>query len=85
MSHSSLYLPLSFSHIDQIFHSPGACNFNMGKDQWQEACQLSQDIDDDFDWRVSHRSETPGAGPHSDHSLGQYIYHMILSFFLIGG
>lgn len=77
---------VSFTHIDQIIRSPGACNFNMGKDQWQEACQLSQDFDDDFDWRVSYRSQTPGAGPHSDHSPGQYTYHMIVTFFfLIGG
>ncbi|XP_026219478.1 MAM and LDL-receptor class A domain-containing protein 1 [Anabas testudineus] len=55
---------------DHIFRSPGACNFNMGKDQWQEVCQLSQDLDDDFDWRISHRAETPGAGPHTDHSPG---------------
>ncbi|XP_075308407.1 MAM and LDL-receptor class A domain-containing protein 1 [Odontesthes bonariensis] len=54
---------------DSILDSPGACDFNM-KDQWEESCQLSQDPDDDFDWRISHKTETPGAGPHTDHSPG---------------
>ncbi|XP_067342984.1 MAM and LDL-receptor class A domain-containing protein 1 isoform X2 [Channa argus] len=61
---------------DHILHSPGACNFNM-EDQWQEMCQLSQDPDDDFDWRISHRRETPVIGPYTDHSLdggGHYLY-----------
>ncbi|KAM9839717.1 MAM and LDL-receptor class A domain-containing protein 1 [Aulostomus maculatus] len=53
-----------------ILDSPGACNFNMDEDQWEESCKLSQDTDDDFDWRISRRSETPGAGPHQDHSPG---------------
>lgn len=50
--------------------SPGACNFNMEEDQWEESCQLSQDLDDDFDWRISQKTETPGAGPQTDHSPG---------------
>lgn len=44
----------------------------MGEGQWEEACQLSQDADDDFDWRIGHRTETPGAGPETDHSPGEY-------------
>ncbi|XP_044033161.1 MAM and LDL-receptor class A domain-containing protein 1 isoform X1 [Siniperca chuatsi] len=55
---------------DHIVGLPGACNFNMDENQWEETCQLSQDADDDFDWRIGHRSETPGAGPHTDHSPG---------------
>uniref|UniRef100_A0AAQ5YMQ9 MAM domain-containing protein n=1 Tax=Amphiprion ocellaris TaxID=80972 RepID=A0AAQ5YMQ9_AMPOC len=55
---------------DHIIGSPGACNFNMEEGQWEESCQLSQDADDDFDWRISHKTETPGAGPHTDHSPG---------------
>nr|XP_046227551.1 MAM and LDL-receptor class A domain-containing protein 1 [Scatophagus argus] len=55
---------------DYIFGLPGACSFNMGKNQWEETCQLSQDADDDFDWRIGHQTETPGAGPHGDHSPG---------------
>ncbi|KAG8009528.1 MAM and LDL-receptor class A domain-containing protein 1, partial [Nibea albiflora] len=55
---------------DHIVGLPGACNFNMGEGQWEETCQLSQDADDDFDWRIGHRAETPGAGPETDHSPG---------------
>ena len=58
--------------IDHIFGFPGTCSFNMGKNQWEEACQLFQDTDDDFDWRIGRQSETPGAGPHADHSPGLY-------------
>uniref|UniRef100_A0A3B5B5L7 MAM and LDL receptor class A domain containing 1 n=1 Tax=Stegastes partitus TaxID=144197 RepID=A0A3B5B5L7_9TELE len=54
-----------------VIGSPGACDFNVEDDQWEESCQLSQDPDDDFDWRISHRTETPGAGPHTDHSPGE--------------
>uniref|UniRef100_A0AAX7UIQ1 MAM domain-containing protein n=1 Tax=Astatotilapia calliptera TaxID=8154 RepID=A0AAX7UIQ1_ASTCA len=50
--------------------SPGACSFNMEGDQWKERCQLSQDPDDDFDWRIGSSTETPGAGPITDHSQG---------------
>uniref|UniRef100_A0A8C9YZL1 MAM and LDL receptor class A domain containing 1 n=1 Tax=Sander lucioperca TaxID=283035 RepID=A0A8C9YZL1_SANLU len=49
---------------------PGACNFNMDENQWEDTCQFSQDADDDFDWRIGHRSETPGTGPYADHSPG---------------
>ncbi|CAF94589.1 unnamed protein product, partial [Tetraodon nigroviridis] len=52
---------------DHIFALPGACDFNMEDDQWEAACQLSQDSTDDFDWRIEHRSET---GPQNDHSPG---------------
>ncbi|CAB1349504.1 unnamed protein product, partial [Coregonus sp. 'balchen'] len=31
---------------------PGACNFDMSKDMWEETCQLTQDPDDDLDWRI---------------------------------
>ncbi|XP_027129851.1 MAM and LDL-receptor class A domain-containing protein 1 isoform X2 [Larimichthys crocea] len=55
---------------EHIVGLPGACNFNMGEGQWEETCQLSQDADDDFDWRIGHRTETPGAGPETDHSPG---------------
>uniref|UniRef100_A0A8C4F454 MAM domain-containing protein n=1 Tax=Dicentrarchus labrax TaxID=13489 RepID=A0A8C4F454_DICLA len=48
----------------------GACNFNLDESQWEETCKLSQDTDDDFDWRIGHRRETPGTGPHTDHSVG---------------
>lgn len=65
------FLP-SFSLVDHIVGSPGACNFNMDEKQWEESCQLSQDADDNFDWRIGHQSETPGAGPPADHSPGQY-------------
>uniref|UniRef100_A0A3Q3M1K5 MAM and LDL receptor class A domain containing 1 n=1 Tax=Labrus bergylta TaxID=56723 RepID=A0A3Q3M1K5_9LABR len=44
----------------------------------EDTCQLSQDTDDDFDWRIGRRSETPGAGPPDDHSLegvwGKFLY-----------
>ncbi|XP_039982288.1 MAM and LDL-receptor class A domain-containing protein 1 [Xiphias gladius] len=55
---------------DHIVGLPGACNFNMDENQWEETCQLSQDPDDDFDWRIGHRTETLGTGPHTDHSPG---------------
>ncbi|XP_068160688.1 MAM and LDL-receptor class A domain-containing protein 1 [Antennarius striatus] len=49
---------------------PGACSFNSGENRWEETCQLSQDADDDFDWRIGPQTETPGAGPNMDHSPG---------------
>ncbi|XP_010901050.2 MAM and LDL-receptor class A domain-containing protein 1 isoform X1 [Esox lucius] len=49
---------------------PGACTFNMPADMWEETCKLSQDRDDDLDWRIGQRSETPGTGPSADHSPG---------------
>uniref|UniRef100_A0A8C3AYV8 MAM and LDL receptor class A domain containing 1 n=1 Tax=Cyclopterus lumpus TaxID=8103 RepID=A0A8C3AYV8_CYCLU len=49
---------------------PGACNFNMDENQWEDTCQFSQDTDDDFDWRIGCRTETTGAGPQADHSPG---------------
>ncbi|KAM6908030.1 MAM and LDL-receptor class A domain-containing protein 1 isoform 1-T1 [Lycodopsis pacificus] len=55
---------------EHIVDLPGACNFNMAENQWEDTCQLSQDADDDFDWRIGYRSETPGAGPLADHSPG---------------
>lgn len=66
----SFHLSISFFLADKIISSPGACNFNMEGDQWKERCQLSQDPDDDFDWRIGSSTETPGAGPITDHSQG---------------
>lgn len=68
----TLLLHLSVFVVDHIFGLPGACSFNMDENQWEDTCQLSQDADDDFDWRIGQQSETPGAGPHTDHSPGQY-------------
>uniref|UniRef100_A0A671VVP0 MAM and LDL receptor class A domain containing 1 n=1 Tax=Sparus aurata TaxID=8175 RepID=A0A671VVP0_SPAAU len=48
----------------------GACSFNVDETEWEESCQLAQDADDDFDWRIGRWTETPGAGPHADHSPG---------------
>ncbi|KAI3355325.1 hypothetical protein L3Q82_018179, partial [Scortum barcoo] len=55
---------------DHIVSLPGACNFEVDEYRWEEYCWISQDHDDDFDWRIGHRSETPGAGPPDDHSPG---------------
>ncbi|XP_070842581.1 MAM and LDL-receptor class A domain-containing protein 1 [Chaetodon trifascialis] len=55
---------------DHIAGIPGACSFDMDENQWEQTCQLHQDTDDDFDWRIGHCSETPGAGPQADHSPG---------------
>ncbi|XP_014036210.2 MAM and LDL-receptor class A domain-containing protein 1 isoform X1 [Salmo salar] len=49
---------------------PGACNFDMPKDMWEETCQLTQDPDDDLDWRIGQRRDNPGTGPPFDHSPG---------------
>ncbi|XP_011487300.1 MAM and LDL-receptor class A domain-containing protein 1 [Oryzias latipes] len=60
-----------------IYDLPGACDFNMEEVEWEERCQLFQDADDDFDWRISQRTETPGAGPQTDHSAegaGSFLY-----------
>ncbi|XP_035475409.1 MAM and LDL-receptor class A domain-containing protein 1 isoform X3 [Scophthalmus maximus] len=57
-------------NCDHIVGSPGACNFNMDENQWEDMCQLFQDPDDDFDWRIGHQTETTGGGPHTDHSPG---------------
>lgn len=43
----------------------------MDEKQWEETCRISQDTDDDFDWRIGQQTETPGAGPQTDHSPGQ--------------
>ncbi|KAF3836644.1 hypothetical protein F7725_029202 [Dissostichus mawsoni] len=48
----------------------GICDFNMGAAWWERSCGLDQDSEDDFDWSVGRHSETPGAGPQSDHSPG---------------
>ncbi|XP_026792984.3 MAM and LDL-receptor class A domain-containing protein 1 [Pangasianodon hypophthalmus] len=55
----------------------GACNFNMPEDQWEAACQLVQDQDDDFDWQIGHGRKHQGTGPFTDHSpdgAGSYLY-----------
>ncbi|XP_063768371.1 MAM and LDL-receptor class A domain-containing protein 1 isoform X2 [Eleginops maclovinus] len=48
----------------------GICDFNMGAEWWEYSCGFDQDSEDDFDWMIGCRSETPGAGPPSDHSPG---------------
>ncbi|CAL8292300.1 unnamed protein product [Lota lota] len=55
---------------NHILSMPGACNFNMPADQWEEVCQLTQDKDDDCDWTIAWMSHTPGSGPPGDHSPG---------------
>ncbi|KAM3593244.1 uncharacterized protein V6R79_008413 [Siganus canaliculatus] len=55
---------------DHILSLPGACSFNMKEDEWEKCCHLSQDTDDDFDWRIGRWSENYGAGPPGDHSVG---------------
>ncbi|XP_040023689.2 MAM and LDL-receptor class A domain-containing protein 1 [Gasterosteus aculeatus] len=55
---------------ERVFDLPGACNFNAGERRWEDACQLSQGADDDFDWTIGYRTQTPGAGPEADHSPG---------------
>uniref|UniRef100_A0A8C9QUX0 MAM and LDL receptor class A domain containing 1 n=1 Tax=Scleropages formosus TaxID=113540 RepID=A0A8C9QUX0_SCLFO len=61
-----------------ILALPGACNFNVpDSHSWEEVCQLSQNTDDDFDWKVGHTRETPGTGPTADHSpdgCGKFLY-----------
>ncbi|XP_056155204.1 MAM and LDL-receptor class A domain-containing protein 1 [Lampris incognitus] len=58
------------SDCDHVNRLPGACNFDMPGVRWEETCQLSQDSDDDCDWTIGRRSQTPGTGPYSDHSPG---------------
>ncbi|KAL6097716.1 malrd1 [Pungitius sinensis] len=55
---------------ERVFDLPGACDFNAGEKRWEDACRLSQDADDDFDWTIGYRTQTPGAGPQADHSPG---------------
>ncbi|XP_062297401.1 MAM and LDL-receptor class A domain-containing protein 1 [Scomber scombrus] len=45
---------------NHILSLPGACNFNMADDQWEKSCGLSQEFDDDFDWRISHSAGSRG-------------------------
>ncbi|KAK3546298.1 hypothetical protein QTP70_025705 [Hemibagrus guttatus] len=52
----------------------GACNFNMPEEQWEAACQLVQDQDDDFDWQIGHVGKYQGAGPSTDHSPGSCVF-----------
>ncbi|XP_046708496.1 MAM and LDL-receptor class A domain-containing protein 1 isoform X3 [Silurus meridionalis] len=55
----------------------GACNFNMPEDEWEAACQLVQDQDDDFDWQIGHGNKHQGRGPSTDHSpdgSGSYLF-----------
>ncbi|XP_062336134.1 MAM and LDL-receptor class A domain-containing protein 1 [Osmerus eperlanus] len=64
-------------YCDHILGLPGACNFNMPEDQWEDTCQLSQDPGNDCDWRIGQKSDTPGTGPSGDHSPdggGRYLY-----------
>ncbi|TSL34566.1 MAM and LDL-receptor class A domain-containing protein 1 [Bagarius yarrelli] len=46
----------------------GSCNFNMPEDQWEAACQLVQDQDDDFDWQIGNSNKHQATGPSTDHS-----------------
>lgn len=50
----------------------------MEEEEWEERCQLFQDAEDDFDWRIGRRTETPGAGPQSDHSAGLFFFKVYL-------
>lgn len=50
----------------------GSCNFNKPEDQWEAACQLVQDQDDDFDWQIGHGRKYQGTGPSTDHSAGRW-------------
>ncbi|XP_036374066.1 MAM and LDL-receptor class A domain-containing protein 1 [Megalops cyprinoides] len=63
------------SHILGI---PGACNFNMPEyESWENTCQLTQNDNDDFDWKIGSTRVTPGTGPPADHSQGgkgQFLY-----------
>lgn len=77
--------PPSSAFIDRIFGLPGACDFNMDDDQWEAACQLSQDTTDDFDWLIGQWSETHGAGPQSDHSPGQCSRFITCLFIYLPG
>lgn len=53
----------------------GGCNFNMPEDQWEAACQLVQDQDDDFDWQIGHGRKYQKTGPTTDHSPGICYNH----------
>ncbi|XP_061122045.1 MAM and LDL-receptor class A domain-containing protein 1 isoform X2 [Syngnathus typhle] len=60
-----------------VLATPGACNFEADDGRWEERCQLAQDTDDDFDWRIGRGSERAGTGPASDHSpggAGSFLY-----------
>ncbi|CAB1340683.1 unnamed protein product, partial [Coregonus sp. 'balchen'] len=41
----------TYSHI-----VPGSCNFYMPEDMWEETCQLTQDPDNNLDWRIGQTS-----------------------------
>lgn len=58
-------------HISKL---PGSCDFNLADEQWEETCQLAQNSDDNFDWRMSQRSALPPLGPYVDHSPGQFSH-----------
>lgn len=62
------------SVLEHIFGLPGSCAFNGDDQQWEETCQLAQNSDDDFDWRMSRRSALPLLGPYVDHSPGQFSH-----------
>ena len=71
----SLFLSPPPSLSDHIFSMPGACNFNMPADQWEEVCQLTQEKHDDCDWTIAHMSHTLGSGPLGDHSPGVSVWY----------
>ncbi|KAL4635263.1 MAM and LDL-receptor class A domain-containing protein 1 [Arapaima gigas] len=61
-----------------ILDLPGTCNFNMPDSlSWEDICQLSQNTDDDFNWKVGHTRKTLHTGPSADHSpdgRGKFLY-----------
>lgn len=60
--------------LEPTFGLPGACDFNLADEQWEETCQLGQNSDDDFDWRMSQHGALPPLGPYVDHSPGQLSF-----------
>ncbi|XP_055063524.2 MAM and LDL-receptor class A domain-containing protein 1 isoform X1 [Misgurnus anguillicaudatus] len=56
---------------------PGGCSFDMPEGLWEETCQLSQDLTDDFDWDIGYGRMFNGTGPSADNSpngRGGYLY-----------
>lgn len=71
--------------LERIFRLPGSCDFNLAEEQWEETCQLGQNSDDDFDWRMSRRSALPPLGPYVDHSPGQFSHWFHINAFTVSG
>ncbi|XP_053122508.1 MAM and LDL-receptor class A domain-containing protein 1 isoform X3 [Hemicordylus capensis] len=49
---------------------PGSCNFETQGQDWTAVCGLTQDSDDEFDWRIGNRAVIEQGGPDSDHTPG---------------